>query len=223
MAHQRDDETDSTWMEGAPGTARLETFADGVMAIAITLLILEVDVPHLGPGESLGNALGRQWPSYAGYLISFLTIGIIWVNHHHMFAVIDRSNHIFLMLNVVFLLGIATLPWSTALIAAYIEDPTRRTLVTLVYGGTMTFIAVMFNVVWGYAAYGGRLLGAADQAGVRRITRGYAAGPISYGAATLLALVNPWVSLVIFALLALYYLLPSSDPRARSVLRRRAG
>ena len=72
-------------------TARLETFADGVMAIAITLLILEIEVPHVEAGQTLLTALADQWPSYAAYVVSFLTIGIIWVNHHHLFAVVERT------------------------------------------------------------------------------------------------------------------------------------
>ncbi len=98
-------------------TARLETLADAVMAIAITLLILEVDVPKV-EGRSLGAALAHEWPSYAGFVVSFLTIGIIWVNHHHMFKLIARSTHAFLMLNVVFLMTICVLPWPTALVAS---------------------------------------------------------------------------------------------------------
>src|SRR5919109_523729 len=107
-------------------TARLETFADGVMAIAITLLILEIEVPHLEAGESLSTALAAQWPSYAAYVVSFLTIGIIWVNHHHLFAVVERTNHTFLMLNVLFLMTIAALPWPTALIGEYIMSEAER-------------------------------------------------------------------------------------------------
>jgi uncharacterized membrane protein len=195
-------------------TSRLETFADGVMAIAITLLILEIDVPHLEGDGSLGAALARQWPSYAGYVVSFLTIGIIWVNHHHMFSVIERSTSAFLMLNVLFLMTIAALPWPTALVAEYIQDDVRRTAATMVYGGTMTAISVMFNVVWRYASYDARLLPrTVDRAALAKINRNYLAGPVVYSAATLLALVNPWISLVIFALLALYYLVPTSGPR----------
>ena len=137
---------------GATETSRLETFADGVMAIAITLLILEVDVPHVEAGASLAAALGRQWPSYAAYVVSFLTIGIMWVNHHHMFTLIQRTTHTFLVLNVVFLMAIAALPWPTALVAAYIRDAGHRPVATAVYGATMVVIAVMFNVVWRYAS-----------------------------------------------------------------------
>lgn len=198
----------------ASETSRLETFADGVMAIAITLLILEIDVPHVRPGESLLRALADQWPSYAGYLVSFLTIGIIWVNHRHLFNVIERTSHTFLMLNVLFLMTIAALPWPTALVAEYIRDEAERTTATVVYGGTMTAIAVMFNAVWRYAAQGLRLLAAdVDRNELQRINRSYLSGPLTYGVATLVAFANPWASLVIYAALALYWLLPGSGPR----------
>jgi uncharacterized membrane protein len=183
------------------------------MAIAITLLILEIAVPHVEPGESLGAALADQWPSYAAYVVSFLTIGIMWVNHHHMFTLIQRTTHTFLMMNVVFLMTIAALPWPTALIADYIRDEAHRPVATLVYGGTMVAIAIMYNVVWRYAVRRDLLRPDVDPEGIRRATRGYLAGPTVYAAITLLALINAWVSLLLFALFALYWLLPVSGPR----------
>jgi uncharacterized membrane protein len=200
-------------------TARLETFADGVMAIAITLLILEIEVPHLEAGESLSTALAAQWPSYAAYVVSFLTIGIIWVNHHHLFAVVERTNHTFLMLNVLFLMTIAALPWPTALIGEYIMSEAERGTATLVYGLTMTSIALMFNVVWRYASSGLRLLPPdVNRRELVHISRSYLSGPIMYGAATLVALVSPWISMAIFAAMALYWLVPGSGPRVERLL-----
>ena len=183
------------------------------MAIAITLLILEIAVPHVEAGESLGAALADQWPSYAAYVVSFLTIGIMWVNHHHMFTLIQRTNHSFLMLNVVFLMAIATLPWPTALLGEYIRDETYRTTATLVYGGNMVAIAIMYNVVWLFAVRRGFLRPDVDPQGIRRASRGYLAGPAGYAAVTLLALVNAWLSLLLFAAFAIYWLLPFSGPR----------
>ena len=198
-------------------TARLETFADGVMAIAITLLILEVHVP-LGEG-SLTSALALEWPSYAGYVVSFLTIGIIWVNHHQMFKLIGRVTHGFLMLNVIFLMTIAFLPFPTALVADYIRVPDSRKAATVVYGLTMIAIAVMFNVVWRSASRNGRLLvPGVDKAGVERISRSYLGGPIAYTVTTLLAFVSPFLSLGLFAAIALYWLLPSSGVQLGSTV-----
>lgn len=86
----------------------------------------------------LGSALAHQWPSYAGYVVSFLTIGVMWVNHHHMFKPIERTTDGFLMTNVVFLMTIAFLPWPAALVAGYVRDPGGRSAATVVYGLTMT-------------------------------------------------------------------------------------
>jgi uncharacterized membrane protein len=128
--------------------------------------------------------------------------------------VIERSTHTFLMLNVLFLMTISALPWPTALVAAHLRDPDGRLVATLVYGGTMFAIAIMFNSVWRYASRGHRLLvPGVDQAALDQATKGYAAGPISYLVATLLAFWSPWISLAAFAAMALYWLLPSSGPR----------
>ncbi len=200
-------------------TGRLETFADGVMAIAITLLILEVRVPHLLPGERLSTALAKQWPSYAGFVVSFLTLGIIWVNHHQMFKMIRGVTHGFLMLNVIFLMAISFLPFPTALVADYIRNTDERLTATLVYGADMVAIAIMFNVVWRAASTNRRLLvDGVDEAALARITRGYLGGPIVYTIATLLAFLSPFISLGIFALMALFWLLPSSGIREATLL-----
>jgi len=147
--------------------------------------------------------------------VSFLTIGVIWVNHHHMFKLIERTTHAFLMLNVVFLMTIAFLPWPTALVAEYIRDPDGRHVAAAVYGLTMVAIAVMFNVVWWYATKRGRLLvPGVDSEAVARTSRSYRLGPIVYGAATLIAPLNAFLSLSIYAALAVYWLLPGTGPRA---------
>jgi uncharacterized membrane protein len=168
-----------------------------------------------GAGTRLGAEVLHMWPSYAGYLVSFLTIGVIWVNHHHMFKLIQRTTHAFLMLNVVFLMTIAFLPWPTALVAAYIRDPSGRHVAAVVYGLTMVSIAVMFNLVWWYAAQRRRLLVAGiDPAAIARINRSYLMGPIVYGIAAAIAPVNAFASLSIYAALAVYWLLPGTGPRA---------
>jgi uncharacterized membrane protein len=207
----------------ANDTARLETFADGVMAIAITLLILDVKVPRVVAGSSLRSGLAEQWPNYLAFVASFLTIGIIWVNHHHMFKLIDRTTHAFLMLNVVFLMTICFLPFPTALVAEYVRNPDARSLATAVYGGTMTAIAIMFNVVWRYAGTGHRLLvpGISDGA-LAKMNRDYLAGPVVYSATTLVAFIEPYVSLAIIVALCVYWLLPGTGPRAE-VLAGQAG
>jgi uncharacterized membrane protein len=193
-------------------TGRLETFADGVMAIAITLLVLEIRVPAHQPGR-LGHALLEQWPSYAAYVTSFLTIGVIWVNHHRMFKLIERVTHSFLMLNVMFLMVVSFIPFPTALVAEAIKAHDGVRASTFVYGGTMVLLAVMFNLVWGYASAGHRLLvHDLDPEYVRQGTRSYRKGPLLYVVLTLPAVFNPYISLAAFAILAAYWLLPTAGP-----------
>src|ERR671936_452945 len=103
-------------------TARLETFSDGVFAIAITLLVLLFDVPDLSEGQSLGHVLAHQWASYASYAVSFITIGIIWVNHPTLFRHTARVARGFLFITGLFLMGAASLPYPTAVIAKYVRS-----------------------------------------------------------------------------------------------------
>ncbi len=203
-------------------TQRLEAFADGVMAIAITLLILEVGVPRVRGGR-LAAALAHQWPSYLAFVVSFLTIGIIWVNHHRMFKLIARTTDGFLILNVLFLMTICILPWPTALLADFARDPEARTVVAAIYGAVMTGLAVMFNLVWRYASTNHRLLarGISDDA-IAKANRNYLAGPIVYGGATLIAFIQPYISLALYGALAIYWLMPGTGPRATAVRPDRA-
>jgi uncharacterized membrane protein len=196
--------------EATKETARLETFADGVFAIAITLLVLEIRIPD--PGEDLGPALVREWPSFAAYVTSFLTIGVMWVSHHQMFTIIRRTTPTFLFLNVLFLLPVAFVPYPTALVAGHITEEHGRTTAVLVYGALSVVIALMFNVLWAYAFRRGLVSGGrgADQA--RQVARGFVVGPLIYLAATLLAFVNPFISMAAFAALAVYWMLPGKIP-----------
>jgi TMEM175 potassium channel family protein len=193
-------------------TSRLETFADGVMAIAITLLVLEIRVPTHEPG-GLGHALLDEWPSFAAYVTSFLTIGVIWVNHHRMFKLIERTTHSFLMLNIVFLMVVSFIPFPTALVATSIKAHDGVRVATFVYGGTMVVLAIMFNLVWGYASAGQRLLvRGLDPESLRKGTASYRKGPLLYLVLTLPAIFNPFISLAAFAALAAYWLLPTAGP-----------
>src|SRR5437762_8119228 len=192
-------------------TSRLETFADGVFAIAITLLVLGIRIP--AASEDLAKALAAQWPSFFAYVVSFLTIGIMWVQHHRLFTVIGRSNPSFAMINVVFLMFIAFVPYPTQVLAQRaFGDRGGWILATFLYGGTMVVIAIMFNAIWAYAASrDGHLLRENVASAVREVgARGYWLGPPLYGVITLLALANPVLSLIGFAAFAAYWALPIS-------------
>ena len=187
-------------------TARLEAFSDGVFAIAATLLILNVSVT----GAPLGTALVHAWPSYVAYAVSFLTIGIMWANHHGVFSQIDKVDRTFLMINVVFLMFVAFVPFPTKLVAENIHRPGLEAA-ALTYGSTLTLTALAYNALWFYAAKGRRLLRAdADPKTVTGISRSFFPGPWIYLSATLVAFGWPILSIVLFALIAFFYMLESA-------------
>jgi uncharacterized membrane protein len=194
-------------------TGRLETFADGVFAIAITLLVLGIRAPD--PNSNLGPALLDEWPQFAAYVVSFLTIGIMWAQHHRLFLIIRRSNATFAMINVIFLMCVAFLPYPTNVLAERIGSGVDPVGATLLYGATMIAISLMFNAIWFYAAArGGHLLGVEPAQARRAAARGYRYGVPIYVFITLLAFVSPVVSLIGFALYAAYWALPISTPAA---------
>src|SRR5436305_1774986 len=125
-------------------TTRLEAFSDGVFAIAITLLVLEIHVLEPGSGESLGNELLAQWPSYAAFVVSFLTIGIIWINHHAMVRRLRRADHSILVWNLLLLMTVSALPFTTALMAAYLKESHGEALAAAVYSGSFLLMGIVF-------------------------------------------------------------------------------
>jgi uncharacterized membrane protein len=205
---------------GAPGlgmsVGRLEAFSDGVFAIVITLLILEIEVPS-GHEGTLGSALAKQWPQYVAFLVSFLIVGIIWLNHHATFNLLRRTDHAIRVLNLLLLLPVTVLPWPTALLAEYTHEGTAgdRRIAVLVYGVTSTAMALAFNVLWRYILRHPELHKpgvTTDLLAVR--TFRYNAGLAVYPVATAIGLVSVPVFLVLMLGLALVYLLPTPDVRA---------
>jgi uncharacterized membrane protein len=190
-------------------TSRIEAFSDGVFAIAITLLVLEIHVPE-DPEEGLGQALLHMWPAYASYVVSFFVIGIIWVNHHAVFDHLQRADRPLLFLNLLLLMFVALLPWPTNLMATYMrEGGSDEQVAAVVYSGTMAAMGVAFGALWSYASRNRRLL--ADSLSpeeVRRLTRRFVAGTPVYMLSILVALVSAPACLALNALLALYYALP---------------
>jgi len=189
-------------------TARLETFADGVFAIAATLLI--IDVTADAHGDGLGAALTHAWPQYVAYAVSFVTIGVMWVNHHTCLELIAAADRRFLFINVGLLACIAFVPFPTHLIAEHLRDDGLRAA-ALAYGVTLTTTAVFFFAFWFYAAIGRRLIKPdADERLIRGISRSYLPGTPIYGTATLVAFVSPAASVALFAAITVFYVIESS-------------
>jgi len=188
-------------------TARLETFSDGVFAIAATLLILDLRASGHG---SLTHQLLDLWPSYFAYAVSFVTIGIMWINHHEIFRHVRRANRTFLMISVAFLMVIAFIPFPTHVLAEHLHDSDARAA-AMFYGLTNVVMAIMFSTLWFYAIRGGRLLGAnPDRRAVSGISRSFIPGIPLYTISTLSALLSPWLAIGLYGGIAAFYMLESS-------------
>jgi uncharacterized membrane protein len=188
-------------------TSRLEAFSDGVFAIAATLLVLELRVP--ADTTDLSGALVRLWPAYAAYLVSFLTIGIIWVNHHTLLEHCKRLDRRFLYLNLLLLIAVGIVPFPTALVGQYILSEHGDTAALVVYGVGALLIAVAFTGVFLYATHDHRIVGdTAEARRIRREGRFFPIGLVAYTVGIALAFVAPVASLAIYGLTALFYALP---------------
>ena len=186
-----------------PGTGRLETYSDGVFAIAATLLVLEFSVTS---GKDLGNQLLHLWPSYLAYVTSFVTIGIIWMNHHHTCSLIGRTDRTFLFLNILLLLTVAFLPFPTSLVARHLRGAGAEAA-ALTYGATFVLMSVLYNIWWRYASGGRRLIadGVPDSA-LRAISRAFDPGLPMYGTVFVIAFFSPLASVLLTFAIAAFYL-----------------
>jgi uncharacterized membrane protein len=180
-----------------------------VFAIAITLLVLEIKVPGAAELDHVGGlwaALDQRWPNYVGYVVSFLSIGIMWANHHALFDYIRRVDRALMLANVLLLMGVAFVRFPMAVLAEHLADRASRMQATAFYGATLIFNAITFNLVWWTGRWHRRLLGSdVDERGLRTISRRFMLGPISYSVATALAFVSVWMSLTVHLALALWY------------------
>lgn len=189
---------------------RLEAFSDGVIAIAATLLVLDIHVPSTHGEGALARALGHQWPGYVSYAVSFLTIGIIWINHHQMIERLRSVNHSVLFLNILLLLCIGLLPFSTALMAAYLTHHTGEGLAAAIYAGSFLAMSVTFLALNYYTllARPDLLHGEITAQQRMSLARRGGVGLVPYVVATALAPLSPYVTIAICGLVAFYYALP---------------
>ena len=187
----------------------MEAFSDGVFAIAITLLVLEIHVPEPGSGD-LGHELAAQWPSYAAFVVSVLTIGIIWINHHAMVRRLRVVDHSILIWNLVLLMTVSILPFTTALMAGYLKESEGEALAAVVYSGSFLVMSLAFSGMQRHILLRrpSFLTESDDEATRRRTFRLAVLGLIPYTAATLLAFVSPYLTVAICAAVAVYYAMP---------------
>lgn len=185
-------------------TQRLVAFSDGVLAIILTLLVLDLRAPLAGGGSSgLVAAILHMWPNLAAFVVSFLLVGVIWMNHHSMFRYIERGDHALLVINLLLLLCVALIPFAAAVVSENLRSgPEARETAALLYGGILVVGGVFFNSVWWHAARAG--LSSRPQA-LREMGRHFVLGPVIYAVATMVAFVNATASLSLYAILIVYF------------------
>jgi len=189
---------------------RLEAFSDGVFAIAITLLVLDLHVPEPHPGGDLAHELATQWPSYAAYVVSFLMIGIIWINHHAMVRRLATVDHTILVFNLALLLSVGILPFTTELMATYLKETDGQSLAAAIYSGSFLLMSLIFAAMNRHILFAkAHLLSTPLDSDQRRliITRGIT-GLVPYAVATALAPVSPYITLALSAAIGVFYALP---------------
>lgn len=191
--------------------ARLEAFSDGVFAIGITLLVLEIQIPHATNAAAFIGDVAGQWTAFLAYVVSFLTILVMWLNHHNIVQFINRADRLFFVINGLLLMVIAFVNYPTALVAeASHLGFAAQQFAALMYSGTLVLVAILYNGLWFAAARERRLIdGKFDQATIRIVTIQYSIGIPVYLLAFLLAfvpVVGPIIALAINAALALYFM-----------------
>jgi uncharacterized membrane protein len=190
-------------------SARLEALSDGVMAIAITLLVLDLRVPARDTlaDHDLAGALGRQCPSYLAYLVIFLDNGIIWTNHHAMFALVRQVDRGVLFANLLLLFVVSVIPFPTRLLAEYLTAPGSASHVAAaVYSATMLLMSFAFSGLWLAVTRDARLTHAGlSRAESAAALRRFGAGSIVYAATVGLSFVSAVATLAVHGAIALYY------------------
>jgi len=195
------------------GKERLETFSDGVFAIAITLLVLTIAQPSPAQYRDLGHQLGTRWPSLAAYAVSFVVIGIMWLNHHTIFSNLDRVDRGVFYLNLLLLMTIVFIPYPTGVFGEALRRGLGAKTAAVFYAAVMATNAMVWVALWLYASVGRRLLRPEFPEAQRTVaTILFIAGAFVYCASIGVAFINPYLCLAVQGLLALYYAL---DPIAR--------
>ncbi|HTS45250.1 MAG TPA: TMEM175 family protein [Puia sp.] len=196
-------------------TQRLEAFSDGVFAIATTLLILEIKIPDHNDllHQSLFRYLLKLWPKYFAYTFGFITIGIYWSNHHYIFKLYKRTNHIFNMMNVAFLMAISFLPFPTAIFGDHINDPDQRQNAVTFFAIGIFLPAFVWFMMWLYAIHKKRLVDERlTESFIKYLTRLFLISNILYIASIIISLFSPTASILLNIILTLLYLLPRKKP-----------
>jgi uncharacterized membrane protein len=179
-------------------TSRLEAFSDGVFAIAATLLVLDLHVPD--PGHGLAEGLVAQWPAYVAYVTSFLTIGIIWVNHHALFQHVRQADRTLLFVNLLLLMVVSVTPFPTALLGRYATADQDSHLAAAIYGAVMFVMGIAFTLLWWRAT--------SQRKQARREGLLFSTGMAVYLIAIGVSFVSAPLAMLVYLLMAVFYVFP---------------
>jgi len=191
-------------------TARTEAFSDGIFAFAITLLVLNLKDPLSDPllaGSSLLEGLLKQWPALFALVTSFITILIMWVNHHNMFTFIKRINTNLMFINGLLLFFVVLTPFTTLLVANHVsfnQTADSRTAAA-VYSGSFLILALVWNSIWWYSSRADLLIRSDQEEHARSVTRRYYIGPLSYAIAFILSFFSALASIIVIMIAAGYF------------------
>jgi uncharacterized membrane protein len=186
-------------------TSRVEAFSDGVFAVAITLLVLQFAVPDAKSGQLLSKVL-EQWPQLITYAASFLTIGVVWVNHHAIFRGIRAVDRTIQFINLVLLLLVVLVPYPTELLGRYLNSGRNGSAAAAVYAVVMTAMSICFQVLVVYALTHPHLLRPEVQVrSLRSVMPRFGLGLVTYAVAIGLSFVSATVVVAIFGFTAVYY------------------
>ncbi|HEX4033860.1 MAG TPA: TMEM175 family protein [Solirubrobacteraceae bacterium] len=197
-----------------PTTDRLEAFSDGVFAVAATLLVLDLAVKGHTPPGHLAHELGALWPSYATYVVSFMTIGIVWLNHHAQFRNIARADRTLMVINLVLLMLVTLTPFPTTLLATHFNPGADERTAAALYAATLFAMGVAFFASYLWCARRDLFEGWVDQQQVSYLIGRNMKGLFVYATAIGLAFVSAPTSLALCGVVAIYYLFPARAPAA---------
>ncbi|MFJ4314966.1 TMEM175 family protein [Streptomyces lavendulae] len=197
----------------------MEAFSDGVFTIASTLLVIELAVP---PGSThLWHAVVEQWPSYLGYLVSFVTIGALWLAHTGITEYLHHANLWLMRLNLILMLAVAFLPFPTKLLGEYIREGSTERVATTLYGLSLLMTSALLYLFWRYAVHRGLVRADADEADVQILTKRLKPGLVAYVVLIVLGLFVPVAAVIGYLAIALYYLVPLGTARRQFRNRRK--
>ena len=197
--------------ESAEGLSkhRIEALSDGIFAFAMTLLVLDLKIPHSStpsPADALGPTLLALWPKFFSYIMSFVVLGVYWIAHHGYAHFLKRTDRWLLWCNLLFLMFIVLVPFSTDLLGDY----PKQKVAVMIYGANFIALGLAFYLQWWYATSGHRLVGRdLEPEVVSRGRRRMLGGVAVYSCAVLIALANPTLSVILYAAIPLFFIFPS--------------